>query len=937
MYFFPAVLGKVTLAPGDGWAQIIGIHILTGEMIARGELPLWNPYIFAGMTLLGSIQPGAIYPPTWLFAVLSPQTAMNMLVITTYHLALIGTYLYSRRISCNRIGAIIAAITFAFGGYMIAHLGHTNRINAAAWLPWILLAVEELYAQARWRWVTAGAVFIALQIFAGDPQTALYTTMLAGAYALFTFLFRAKLQNPARFLTALTAMAVCGALLSMIQLLPGRELMQLGDRAGIDYHYFSQFSFPPSQLFELFFPYFFGGAVMAPYSVPYWGKWNLTETCGSVGMAAWLLGFAAVFANWRGRKNDSSRLIRFWALCAVMALLLAFGSHLPFGLNKLLHHAPVYNLFRAPGRHLMEFTFAVGALAGLGATALSQIDRALAKRILLKSVLLLAAIIGAGVVVYRFFGQRLAAEVPLPPEANALSNPELYFPVFFFGLSVAALLIYARRWSALAGAALAGILFLDLMSWGFFYEWRAIDDQDFNVAARLADPPTVKFIKEREPDLNSFRIVSHSPAPYGRNQDLLDYPNVSIARGLQSVNGYDPARLNRVAEVAGQITLDGVIAEPASLAAAAQGFNLLNAKYLLNERSVAPANGTVVYEGISFDDRRMDLKLERWAQVRFDARTTATELAIISAIENPAGLASGAPVLNIKLRTTNGQMIERRLLAGRDTFPWTPNSAAAIPSWNKVAFRGQGYLARLKFDRAEIESVEFDCPPNDADLIITRASLFDAATNRSRPLDARTLPPERWRKLAEFGEVEIYENLKAMPRAWFASRAVIAPGVEVLRAIRTGRLTNGAPFDPSETVLLESEIFSNRTIKTPLANASATAASKGEVKVTAYAPQRIELRTANAQPGFLVLSEIYYPGWEAWVDGQRAPVERVNFTLRGVELPPGEHRVEFVFRAPSFRHGAAWSLAGAALLLLGAGAALRHSARSGRRKNQMSE
>jgi hypothetical protein len=235
-----------------------------------------------------------------------------------------------------------------------------------------------------------------------------------------------------------------------------------------------------------------------------------------------------------------------------------------------------------------------------------------------------------------------------------------------------------------------------------------------------------------------------------------------------------------------------------------------------------------------------------------------------------------------------------------------------------VAFRGQGYLAHLKFDRAGIESVEFDCLPNDADLIITRASLFDAATNTSRPLNARGLPPERWRKLAEFSEVEIYENLKAAPRAWFASRVVIAPSVEVLRTIRTGRLTDGAPFDPSETVLLESELFSNRTIKTPLASSGATAASKVEVKVTAYAPQRIELQTANAQPGFLVLSEIYYPGWEAWVDGQRAPVERVNFTLRGVELSPGEHRVEFIFRSPSFRNGAAWLLAGVMLLLLGA-------------------
>ncbi len=56
----------------------------------------------------------------------------------------------------------------------------------------------------------------------------------------------------------------------------------------------------------------------------------------------------------------------------------------------------------------------------------------------------------------------------------------------------------------------------------------------------MSDPPTVKLIKEREGNWNSMRIVSHSSDPWGANSRLLDYPDISIARGLQSVNGYDP-------------------------------------------------------------------------------------------------------------------------------------------------------------------------------------------------------------------------------------------------------------------------------------------------------------------------------------------------------------------------------------------------------------
>ncbi len=996
LYFFPALFGKVTLAPGDGWTQIFGIRILIGRMIAAGELPLWNPYIFAGMPLLASIQPGALYPPTWLFAVLSPQTAMNVLVLTTYHLALFGTYLFARRIGCSRVGAMISAVTFSFGGYMLAHLGHTNRINAAAWLPWILLAIERCSANCQfassklWRWVTAGALFITLQVFAGDPQMTLYTAMTAAAYALF-LLFRSEPKSRLKFAAALTAMAICGVLLSMIQLMPAREMQKLGDRAGIDYQYFAQFSFPPSQLFELFFPYFFGGAVTAPYGVPYWGKWNLTETCGYVGMAAWLLAFAAVFSrkllsstksheeNTKEGTNGSGFLrasscdfvgkesagsIWFWAIFAIVALLLSFGSFLPFGLNKLLHHLPVFNLFRASGRNLFEFDFALAMLAGLGATVLAQLDKDLVKRVLLKSSALLAAIVVAGAVVYSFFGERLKAEVSIPANAGNWSNPEFYFPIVFLALSIAALSVYTgvrygererpdspskgilreprsltlpvpqQLASGIAGSMIVVVLFLDLFSFGFFYEWRLIDDKNYNVAQRLADPPTVKFIKEREPDLNSFRVVSHSPTPYGANSDLLNYPNFAIVRGLQMVNGYDPARLPQMSAVAGRLMLDGVIMEQAALSAQAQGFNLMNAKYLLKERT-APSGKTIVYEGIGFDDRQMDLPLESRGQIRLDSKTTASELAIISSMENAANVADGSPVLNIRLRTTGGQLIERQLLAGRDTGHWMPDAHAAIASWNKIGYLGKGFMARLKFDRAEIESVEFECLLNNGDLMVTRASLFDAEANSSLPLAAVNLPPERWRKLAEFGEVAVYENLKALPRAWFASRAVIAPSAEVLRMIKTGRMPDGQPIEFSDTVLLESELFSNRQIKTPLWNPVASGSSeapKSDVKVVSYQPQRIELQVNNSTAGFLVLSEIYFRGWEARVDGKRASVDRVNFTLRGLELEPGNHKVEFVFRSPSLRTGVIYSVVGLLLLCIGGVVSYRVNTATGRER-----
>ncbi len=128
LYFYPVLTQRVQLMPGDGWTQNLGIRVLTGRLIAQGILPLWNPYIFAGMPLLASIQPGVLYPPNWLFAVFSPGVAMNVLVITTYHLALIGSYLYARRTGMTRLGALVTGIIFSFGGLY----GGARRPNESA-------------------------------------------------------------------------------------------------------------------------------------------------------------------------------------------------------------------------------------------------------------------------------------------------------------------------------------------------------------------------------------------------------------------------------------------------------------------------------------------------------------------------------------------------------------------------------------------------------------------------------------------------------------------------------------------------------------------------------------------------------------------------------------------------------------------------------------
>jgi hypothetical protein len=69
----------------------------------------------------------------------------------------------------------------------------------------------------------------------------------------------------------------------------------------------------------------------------------------------------------------------------------------------------------------------------------------------------------------------------------------------------------------------------------------------------------------------------------------------------------------------------------------------------------------------------------------------------------------------------------------------------------------------------------------------------------------------------------------------------------------------------------------------------------GTARITAWRPDRVEIEAESSKGGLLVLHDSFYPGWFAEIDGKRAPIKRVETLFRGVDVPPGRHRVAFYF------------------------------------------
>jgi uncharacterized membrane protein YfhO len=81
-----------------------------------------------------------------------------------------------------------------------------------------------------------------------------------------------------------------------------------------------------------------------------------------------------------------------------------------------------------------------------------------------------------------------------------------------------------------------------------------------------------------------------------------------------------------------------------------------------------------------------------------------------------------------------------------------------------------------------------------------------------------------------------------------------------------------------------------------------------QVSILSYEPERVTVEAHIDSPGYLVLTDAFYPGWRAQVDGQSVEILRADYYFRAIYLPQGDHAIEFAYDPTSFRIGLAVSL-----------------------------
>lgn len=912
LYFSPVIFSGGLLAPIHSDMPVSNLPAFFAPR------PLWSPLTFSGFPLDANPPEMAWYPIVWLF----PRVpgGWNAFLVTGY--VLLASFM-TGFLACatgSMPAGLFGGLVVGGSAFFLAHLAHPYMIHACAWVALLLWALERLRIRRDPRWLAAAAAAVALALLAGHPQFFVYGLGLAGAYVV-SVGWTAPSGRWSYFAWSLGAVAL-GTALAGVLVLPAQELAAQSLRGEWTYESFTAFPMPSYQLPGLFFPYLFGGSPATFYRMPYFGRdASPNEMMGYVGAVPLLLAVAAL-----GLLRAEGR-VRFWAAAAGVALLLSLGASTP--LARLFFHIPGYNKFRVPSRHLFEYTF---ALASLASFALADLVRRpieeRRRRIagagvwvgtgLLGLVILLLAIAG------RFREKALEAAGVAGLSLLPWRNPALGVPLVLFAAGWAALRSWGRRPTGSRFALLLFVAALDLASFGWFYEWRT----EPLSPAMIEMPSSLEGLK-RELRTTSQRLVSFRGSAFREPES--SPPEESRLWGIPNASGDHVLMLDRYSRM---LDMDDQGAlRYGSLATGNRSLDLLAVRYLTIptpyaaerwdrddsarvwtsgpdlSRHLGPACGRPYPEHLSFEPGAVE----------------ADGLVLVTSLECASGVPQGEKVLRVTVRARGGTPRTFHLEAGRDTaeLGWERpdlrrsvrhSMGRAIDNTPSRDAEGVEYLAHhyvTELDLPEgtvVEGIDLEREGGAGRVSVLEVTLHRTPRGGSPPMRRVHELGEagRWVHARDLGRTSIYENRRALPRAWVVSRTRPLGAEAILRAIRTSVLPDGTPFDPTKEALVEE----------PLETPPGGGDPRIRLQDLHVEDTSVTLSVETDREAFLVASDVFYPGWRAAVDGRETRIFRTDYVLRGIALPPGSHEVRFEYRPRSVRLGAGLSALGLVGLLV---------------------
>ncbi|HKZ85529.1 MAG TPA: oligosaccharide flippase family protein [Anaerolineae bacterium] len=823
------------------------------ESLRAGEIPLWNPYLFAGAPFLANGQASTLYPFSAIFYVLPLAQAYGWFTVSQLFLAGASMYVLGRMLGIGRFGSFFAAIVYQLSGFFVVSVVFTMIIAAAAWLP-LLLAMIECVIQERpllgrpatIPWAVIGAIGLGCTILAGHSEIVYYTLLVMAFFALWRLLSQRVSESASQPINQLTSrrlvswlvgwlavvrrpigwlllMVALGIGLGAVQLLPLGEVVTRNFREGsATLEQVRGWAWPPRHVLKFLMPNAYGNpAHHSVFDVFTWRNVPLTSNLFCTQQPA-----DPTCATWDrsthfGIKNYVEGGTYLGILPLLLAIFAVFRAQ-PTGQQTSRRVGRLVRWFKRP--HVPFFT------------ALALLSLAFA------------------------FGTALYAILYVLPGINQLHSPFRW--VWPFTLSIATLAGFgidalirdldrdraarqARgllRWFTLIAPVSLRTVLAGFAFWGG--------------ALLLVGLLVSRFVVPTQSLIAADRLL--------RSLALADraFPNAELFYSYEWRNLLLLALFAMASGVILRMSLCPID---------------IGKRNLAKVPRFASSQGLPIWKPLAVGVLVLDLLIAGWG---------------FNPAVDPALLDHEPPVVDFLRQDTSLWRFTTFDPHGRKTFNanlgW-PAAFQDVRGYDSVILKQYADYMRVIDQQDELQYNRIAPLTTYGGLDSPMLDLLGVKYVLTDP----DVPIESLKyRLVYDAEVKVYENLGAVPRAYVQT---CAAGVEdQLDALRK--------IDPRTMLILDAGV--------PGPNPARAACLLQPATITSYAPSEVFVDVRLDQPAWLVLNDTYFAGWQAWdrlggsVQETDLTIQRANGNFRAVQLQAGQHTVRFKYSPWSFKLGA---------------------------------
>jgi hypothetical protein len=836
--------------------------------LRQGEWPLWNPYIFAGHPSFASINEQVFYPLNVLLAFLPAESSFGWLVWLQLAIWGIGVRAFAKLLVEDEASACLAAVVAMFAAPVVVWLSYPMFLSTLAWTGWIFFFLELLWRSGRPRYAGLAGLAGGLGLLGGQTQLSVYVAGLVALYGAFRLAALSRKRPatlPARVGWTAAAAVSAGAIGSLAYL-PALANLATSSRLAATYPALLATALPLDHLWTFLLPNVFG----SPLRGDYHGSADFNETATYLGILPVCL--ACTIPGVRRQRA----LVLALAIGALGVGLLLFG--LPLAVRIFWWLAPPARYFG-----LSRLGIVLPLLVGLLAAALYADLPAVGRERTVHSGLAVAGAVALAILLERFAPQPGGEPTLFPTIPEALAGV-----VASLGVCLARIWLsrdHPIRW---AGPLLAAA---DLFLFGVGYNTYSATNPLGNSVVPPLDHVEVGPFAARTVGISLHPYVlppnlatpGQIPTPDGYTSEA----NLPFVRFLAHANGLAGAD-----DPTSSFLAEYHLGDLEKLSQARPPYlDLLGVRYLLtgSEREIPDLLRT--------DANSSTPPIFGATTVGATFRAHQNGLNRIDVYPvSPLPPAVGWIALHLKASPNAGEHLAYVRIEGRDIHPDQPLTFYFKPIANSA---GQSFYAYL--DAPESSGTNaLRLQLNSGDTTPTGSYLLnDQASSGKLAFAAYSDPFSTYPEIARANGTTLYQNPSALPRAFLVGRINVGSDEQFYAGLDDGSI------DPGSTAVVAEP--------PPFALATVPGRNPAPVTVENASAGSVDLQVTLEQPGLVVITNAWYPGWKATVDGRPETVVRADAVFQGVYLQPGAHHVRLSFAPPIVRFGLLFACAGVAL------------------------